>query len=79
MPLQIGAPDVAFPRLNIFAHWLFLCDSLIAVGGFLTPHPTRPRPGYTRGRGRPTLDHWLSRGWRPRVRSGESGFGPANS
>ena len=23
MPLQIGAPDVAFPRLNMFAYWLF--------------------------------------------------------
>ncbi|MEU5107703.1 cbb3-type cytochrome c oxidase subunit I, partial [Streptomyces sp. NPDC021354] len=24
MPLQIGAPDVAFPRLNMFAYWLYL-------------------------------------------------------
>ncbi len=23
MPLQIGAPDVAFPRLNAFAYWLY--------------------------------------------------------
>ncbi len=37
MPLQIGAPDVAFPRLNMFAYWLFLFGGLIAVGGFLTP------------------------------------------
>ncbi|MEO6533419.1 MAG: cytochrome c oxidase subunit I [Pseudolysinimonas sp.] len=37
MPLQIGAPDVAFPRLNAFAYWLYLFGSLIAVGGFLTP------------------------------------------
>ncbi|KQP01113.1 aa3-type cytochrome oxidase subunit I [Leifsonia sp. Leaf264] len=37
MPLQIGAPDVAFPRLNAFAFWLFLFGSLIAIGGFLTP------------------------------------------
>jgi cytochrome c oxidase subunit 1 len=37
MPLQIGAPDVAFPRLNAFAFWLFLFGSLIAVSGFLTP------------------------------------------
>ena len=37
MPLQIGAPDVAFPRLNAFAYWLFLFGSLIAVAGFLTP------------------------------------------
>ena len=37
MPLQIGAPDVAFPRLNMLSYWLYLFGSLIAVGGFLTP------------------------------------------
>ncbi|TPW76367.1 aa3-type cytochrome oxidase subunit I [Schumannella soli] len=37
MPLQIGAPDVAFPRLNAFAYWLYLFGSIIAVGGFFTP------------------------------------------
>ncbi|MDR8411185.1 cytochrome c oxidase subunit I [Nonomuraea sp. 3-1Str] len=37
MPLQIGAPDVAFPRLNAVAYWLFLFGSLIAVAGFFTP------------------------------------------
>src|SRR4051812_2305776 len=24
VPLQIGAPDVSFPRLNSFAYWLYL-------------------------------------------------------
>ncbi len=28
---------MAFPRLNMFAYWLYLFGSLIAVGGFLTP------------------------------------------
>ncbi|MFE4603280.1 cbb3-type cytochrome c oxidase subunit I, partial [Kitasatospora indigofera] len=37
MPLQIGAPDVAFPRLNMFAYWLYLFGSTIAVAGFVTP------------------------------------------
>jgi cytochrome c oxidase subunit 1 len=37
MPLQIGAPDVAFPRLNALSFWLFLFGSTIAVGGYLTP------------------------------------------
>jgi cytochrome c oxidase subunit 1 len=37
MPLQLGAPDVAFPRLNAFAYWLYLFGSLLAVAGFLTP------------------------------------------
>src|ERR671927_456430 len=37
MPLQIGAPDVAFPRLNAFSYWLFLFGSSTAGAGFLTP------------------------------------------
>ncbi|KAE8763177.1 aa3-type cytochrome oxidase subunit I [Georgenia thermotolerans] len=37
MPIQIGAPDVAFPRLNMFAYWLYLFGGLLVVGGFLTP------------------------------------------
>ncbi|WP_433506745.1 aa3-type cytochrome oxidase subunit I [Pseudonocardia halophobica] len=37
VPLQIGAPDVAFPRLNAFSYWLFLFGSLVVLSGFLTP------------------------------------------
>ncbi|WP_203935993.1 cbb3-type cytochrome c oxidase subunit I, partial [Planosporangium mesophilum] len=37
VPLQIGAPDVSFPRLNSFAYWLYLFGSGIAVAGFATP------------------------------------------
>ncbi|WPB93180.1 aa3-type cytochrome oxidase subunit I [Streptomyces malaysiensis] len=37
MPLQIGAPDVAFPRLNMFAYWLFAFGGLIVIGSLLTP------------------------------------------
>ncbi|WP_079000883.1 MULTISPECIES: aa3-type cytochrome oxidase subunit I [Streptomyces] len=37
MPLQIGSPDVAFPRLNMLSYWLFLFGGLIAFGGFITP------------------------------------------
>ena len=37
MPIQIGAPDVAFPRLNMLSYWLFLFGGLIAASGFLTP------------------------------------------
>ena len=37
MPLQIGSPDVAFPRLNMFGYWLFLFGGLIVAAGFLTP------------------------------------------
>jgi cytochrome c oxidase subunit 1 len=38
MPLQIGAPDVAFPRLNMVSYWLYLFGSIIAVSGFFTPN-----------------------------------------
>ena len=37
MPLQIGAPDVAFPRLNMLGYWLFLFGGLIVAAGFFTP------------------------------------------
>jgi len=37
MPVQLGAPDVAFPRLNMFSYWLFLLGGLITLSGFLTP------------------------------------------
>jgi cytochrome c oxidase subunit 1 len=37
VPLQIGAPDVAFPRLNMFAYYLYLFGGLVAALGFLTP------------------------------------------
>jgi cytochrome c oxidase subunit 1 len=37
MPLQIGSPDVAFPRLNAFSYWLFLFGGIMVLSGFLTP------------------------------------------
>ena len=37
MPLQIGAPDVAFPRLNALGFWLFAAGGTIMLSGFLTP------------------------------------------
>jgi len=37
LPLQIGSPDVAFPRLNAFSYWAFLFGGLIVLSGFLTP------------------------------------------
>ena len=37
MPLQIGSPDVAFPRLNMFSYWTYLFGGLMACSGFLTP------------------------------------------
>ncbi|MFD0485334.1 cytochrome c oxidase subunit I [Kineococcus sp. GCM10028916] len=37
MPLQIGAPDVAFPRLNMLSYWLYLFGGAIAGAGYLVP------------------------------------------
>ena len=37
VPLQIGAPDVSFPRLNAFAYWLYLFGGIMVVGGFFLP------------------------------------------
>ncbi|GHJ37823.1 cytochrome c oxidase subunit I [Streptomyces sp. TS71-3] len=42
MPLQIGAPDVAFPRLNAMTYWLFLFGALIVVSGFVVPGGAAP-------------------------------------
>ncbi|MGW6569035.1 aa3-type cytochrome oxidase subunit I [Streptomyces sp. NPDC054975] len=37
VPLQIGSPDVAFPRLNMFSYWLFLFGGLMVLGSLLVP------------------------------------------
>ncbi|WP_430334046.1 aa3-type cytochrome oxidase subunit I [Rhodococcus sp. ACT016] len=37
VPLQIGAPDVSFPRLNSLSYWMYLFGGLIATAGFITP------------------------------------------
>ena len=36
VPLQIGARDVAFPRLNALSYWVFLFGGLLLNGGYLT-------------------------------------------
>jgi cytochrome c oxidase subunit 1 len=38
LPLQIGSPDVAFPRLNAFSYWLFLFGGLMVLAGFIVPN-----------------------------------------
>ena len=37
VPLQIGAPDVSFPRLNAVAYWLFAFGGTLVMAGFITP------------------------------------------
>jgi cytochrome c oxidase subunit 1 len=36
VPLQVGARDMAFPRLNLLSYWVFLGGGLVMCGGFLT-------------------------------------------
>jgi cytochrome c oxidase subunit I len=35
VPLQIGARDVAFPRLNAFSYWVYLCGGLFINASWL--------------------------------------------
>ena len=34
IPLQIGAPDLAFPRLNSFSYWLYVIGGAVMLLGF---------------------------------------------
>src|SRR5918996_84430 len=65
IPLQIGARDVAFPRLNAFSYWVFLLGALFMNAGWLfgaapdggwfgyTPLTTKPySPGMN-------IDFWV--------------------
>ena len=36
VPIQVGAPDMPFPRLNALSYWLFLGGGLTMLSGFLT-------------------------------------------
>ncbi len=36
VPLQVGARDMAFPRLNLFSYWVYIAGGLIMISGFLT-------------------------------------------
>ncbi len=36
VPLQVGAADVAFPRLNAMSYWLYLFGSVMVLSGFVT-------------------------------------------
>ena len=50
MPLQIGAPDVAFPRLNMLSYWLYLLRRPHRAGGLLHARRARRRSAGSRTR-----------------------------
>ncbi|PZO66461.1 MAG: cytochrome c oxidase subunit I [Paracoccus denitrificans] len=37
MPLQIGAPDMSFPRLNNLSYWLYVCGLALGIASLLAP------------------------------------------
>ena len=66
MPLQIGAADVAFPRLNAMSYWLYLFGCLVVLSSFLvaggpaatgwTAYPPLSTSKYLQGAG---VDLWI--------------------
>ena len=65
VPLQIGAPDVAFPRLNAFSYWAFLFGGIFSTSATSsTARRTRAGSGtpplttrqYSPG---PRIDFWM--------------------
>jgi len=37
IPLEIGARDMAFPRLNMLSYWIFFLGSLLIIASFFVP------------------------------------------
>jgi cytochrome c oxidase subunit 1 len=46
VPLQIGAPDMALPRMNLFSFWLLVAGALLLLSTFLMPGGA-PASGWT--------------------------------
>ncbi len=46
VPLQIGARDMAFPRLNMVSYWLYFLAGLLMLSNFIYP-PGPPANGWT--------------------------------
>src|SRR5262245_49751433 len=65
IPLQIGARDVAFPRLNAFSYWVFLAGGLFLNSSFLFgAAPDQGWFGYANLTSRqyspgPNVDFWM--------------------
>jgi cytochrome c oxidase subunit 1 len=46
IPLQIGARDVAFPRMNALSYWIFLSGALVLNGGYIAGFTGSPNWGW---------------------------------
>jgi cytochrome c oxidase subunit 1 len=42
LPLQIGAPDMSFPRLNMLSYWLFFAGGVVMLFSFTVPGIVQP-------------------------------------
>ncbi len=47
VPLQIGADDLAYPRLNAMSYWMYLFGGMIATIGFILPGIGTASGGWT--------------------------------
>jgi cytochrome c oxidase subunit 1 len=46
VPLQLGASDMAFPRLNMLSYWAYLAGGIVMLGSFFVPGGA-PNSGWT--------------------------------
>jgi cytochrome c oxidase subunit I len=46
VPLQVGASDMAFPRLNMLSYWVYLAGGLVMLSSFFVPGGA-PNSGWT--------------------------------
>ncbi|MFE4054062.1 cbb3-type cytochrome c oxidase subunit I [Streptomyces sp. YIM B13518] len=42
VPLQIGAPGIAMPRLTLLGYWLYAFGAIVMLAGFATPNGAHP-------------------------------------
>jgi cytochrome c oxidase subunit I len=46
VPLQVGASDMAFPKLNMASYWLYFCAGVLMLASFFLPGGA-PQSGWT--------------------------------
>ena len=47
LPLQIGAKDMAFPKLNMASYWVFFCGGVTMLLSFFLPQGGAAQSGWT--------------------------------
>ena len=54
LPMQLGAVDVAFPRLNLLSFWIYCVGAVLALGSIVLARSTPAGPSTRRTRSPPT-------------------------